>query len=94
MIALKARRMAAEMVADLYAADKARRKLRLERDKRTRVTVGARMLREEAEIYRKAAKDSYRSLHQFTKDALTAELARVNNQFPKVALCQGSPPWE
>ena len=73
---MAARRIAAEMVADLYAADKARRKLRLERDKRTRLTVGARMSREEAEYYRRAAALTHRSLHQMTKDALRAECIR------------------
>lgn len=79
---IAAKRIAADMVAELYAADKQRRKMRLERDKRTRITVGARMSREDAEYYRKAAATTHRSLHQFTKDALMAELERCGMDVP------------
>lgn len=73
---IEARRIAAGMVAELYAADKERRRMRLARDVKSRVTVGARMLREEAQVYRDAAKATHRSLYRFVLDALQAELQR------------------
>lgn len=85
--------MACEMVAELYSAEKARRKMRLERDKRTRITVGARMSREEAEYYRKVAKMTNRSLHQMTKDALYSECLKYGIT-PFAPLPEDdSPPW-
>ncbi len=80
---IAAKRIAAGMVADLYAADKARRKMRLEQDKKSRLTVGTKMPRWEAEIYRSAARETGRSLNRFVRDAIREEYTR----------CKGRPPW-
>lgn len=67
--------------------------MRLERDKRTRITVGARMSREEAEYYRKVATMTSRSLHQMTKDALYAECLKYGVTPFEPIPEDDRPPW-
>lgn len=76
----KARVRLVRAVADVAAASArtaGRRASDRETDVARRVTVSARMLREDAERYRRCALDSGRSLYRFILDAMQAEYLKT-----------------